>query len=408
MIRISKTSPDIFSGWLRRYIDIYSRTRFPVSYQALCGIWALSTVVGRKAVIEQPGFRMFPPQNIMLFGDSGVGKSMSLEKAYDLVDQIIIQEERPEFFLSDSVEITEAGLHHGWAKMQSDLGIGFIEGAMMSDEIKGILTKRTGTENMQLYLMKCAAQKNVDLTTKTDGKVIVRNVTVGFAFCSSIQFLRQTISADDFGGGFMHRFLCAHETQKQRMHAATEPTDQEKASLAEDARAIWANAPTEMAISKAVMNRVRAIESVAEDRPLVNKHLKGFWQRFAGFSLKIAGILALSDSIDSGDFEITTEHLDTAEQWIRRSLYPPLEELVVEMGKSDAEKRVMDVGDDLFAAGIEGIPMSLMLRMLPGATRKAKQEALGLLTEMGMARIEDGGRRVVHPRGSILDAEVTA
>lgn len=392
MIRTSQVDPETFSGWLADYVKVGSRTRFPVSFQALSGVFALSSIVGRKCGLRRSGYTLWPPTSILLLGHSGVGKSASLMIARSVVEAGVDGVDRPEFLINHAFEQTTSGLHARWAQHQADRGLGFLEGISTANELKSILARRTGTENASQFLIEACEHKNLTTFTLGRGECTVKNMTIAFGFCSPVHYLRSAVSIDDFGGGLMHRFLIAHETQKQEVEEG-EVRGEDVMSLALRARSLWEDAPLYAEVDPAAENRLNAIRNSSEHRKYSSVHLSGFWNRYDAIVAKVGLIFAISD----GEFRVKVEHVDRAELFLRRSLYPPVEELVQELSHGPRERALYDIGDDLYMAGDDGLPISEVLRRLPGTSMRSKNEALELMKTLGIAVVVNG--RVIHAKG---------
>jgi len=374
-------SPSMFPGWIGRYVSAMEGTRFPASFHALTGIFVLTVTVGRRARLQRDGYVLWPPMSILLLGHSGVGKSASLTLGRDMLSHVVQLDERPAFILEHALEYTPSSLIQEWRDKQEDLALSYLEGAVTANELKAILKERTGNENASQFLIEACEHRDLTSKTVSRGTRTVKGVTVAFAFCSSLPYLRQSLTADEFGGGLMHRFLIAHEVKKAPIESAS-PDPETLARLAAELRDIWQGSPEEMVLGKDGVAALRRCRDRGEDRKYTNGHLSGYWNRYDAIVAKIALAFALADEVKV----ISAAHVDGAAEFLDDFLYPPMEALVHELSHGQRERRLIDLADDLSLSGETGVPRGEFLRRLPGTTMRARHEALSLMEELGLAR----------------------
>lgn len=370
--------PSAFAnGWLKEYMDTTRCLRFPPSYQFLCGLFALSAVVGRRASLRVGGFRLFPPLSIILMGSSGVGKSKSLEVARGVVRQAA--EDREGFVVLHASHFTSRGLMDRWMAEQNRSGLSYLEGIVTVNEASAILTEKTGTETMAQWLIDLLEHGDVEDVTGVRGHSIVKNATVALGLCSTVEYMRKAIKVEQFAGGFMHRFLIAHELRRPSTEGGS-LDHQALAMLGESLRAIREEAPEEMEVSKEAAVFIDMTARKAEDRSLTSAYMTGFWNRFGVMVAKVGGLLAISD----GDWVLRRGHCEAAEAFIRRFIYPPLDALVAEMSYGPKQAALFRLADDLYLAGEGGIDRAKFERGIPGTSLRQISEAMEFLKRMGL------------------------
>jgi len=338
--------------WLDRYCTITRRTRFPVSFHLLCGIFAMTAVVGRRCRLDLPDVALYPPFSIILIGTSGVGKSKSMNHALKILNYVATHGGFP-FFVADELSGTPSGLINRWVKWQreGEPGDGApLEGAYTCDEMGALVAPITGSENVDKFLMKSLEQDRIEHTTASKGTRIIRQMTISFGFCTTIIDLRKKMDATSFADGFMHRFLIAYERVKPDTDSGN-ITDKEVHDLAEEAIAIREGAPNVMTIPPATWEYVKALKNLTEEKTYSVAGLSGFWNRYPGYAAKLGAARALSD----GRYELTIEDVDAGLALIDNFLYPPLEELVNELSAPPKMRVMWSIADDLMVAGREGM-----------------------------------------------------
>lgn len=378
MIETTRDPRALLTGWLADYVDLASGTRFPPSFQALCGILALSTIVGRKAVIKQAGYRLWPPQSIILLGLSGVGKSKSLWLAKQVLRAA--SDGRPGFVVQQASFFTPAGLMQAWKDVQERDGVGILEGAVIVNEASAILTRKTGNETVSQWMIDVLEhEESAGDFTKSSGSRAVSGLTVAFGMASTVDYLRRSVSVDQFAGGFMHRFLIAHETKRP---AAEErhPTAPELAQLADQAAVIADQAPDELEVTAPTRSLVKTISARGEGRSIDSSFLSGFWNRLGASSLKLGGTFALSE----GRGTVTPEDVERGEALLANYLYPPVELLVQEMAHGGKKLDLFRLADDLYYIGAKGLSRERLMKRLPASSEKSALELIDFMEASGL------------------------
>ena len=90
MIRETEITPELVReivkpGFLDDYLRITYVTRWPLQFRFMCGIYAISSIIGRRCMVSIPGWSSYPPVWIFLLGTSGIGKSQGLDQAYEVL-----------------------------------------------------------------------------------------------------------------------------------------------------------------------------------------------------------------------------------------------------------------------------------------------------------------------------------
>lgn len=389
MIETTGDFSDHLSGWLRRYVEVTESSRFPVSFRALTGINTLSSLVGRKAAIISGNFILYPPVSILLLGLSGVGKSKTMQLGRQVAASAV-GDGRAGFFLHTASNFTPAGLMEFWRGMQEEHNVGTLEGIVYINEASAILTSRTGSETVSQWMIDILEHSGtVTDFTKSAGKREISGVTVSFAMASTVDYLRKAISVDQFAGGFMHRFLIAHET-KRPLSEEGEVEQEAIEGLAQEAAQIADEAPEVMKVSPEARVRIRGIVGRSEDRVLESAHLSGFWNRLGMMTLKLAGIFALSDERE----EISDSDVERAETILTGFIYKPLAALVREMEAPGKKVDLYRLADDLFFRGEKGMLLDEFTKRLPTHARAAGQEMLDFMESSGLLAYSRSRKKV--------------
>jgi len=375
----------MFTGedtWLDRYCQAAHHARFPMSYHLLSGIFALTTAVGRRARIKLPGFVLWPPVSVLLIGESGAGKTKSLKIAREVLHAVKNNTQDP-FYLCHEGDWTPSGLIDLWRLYQSQGNPGFnvpLEGAYTCDEAGTVLKKATGKEGAANFLINILEHEDYTTTTASRGRRVVSDIALGFGLTTTVSDLRESLSADIFSGGFMHRFMIAHEIKKPNYNSDGDVPEDLKRDLATEALDIRANAPDNIKIPEGTLIEFRAMENRSEERCFPMACLHGFWNRFPGYAVKLGVARALSDHRDT----VTPDDLRAGEALVEKFLYGPLAELVEEISAGAKQKEMYRISDDLYAAGPEGLTSIQVEKKIGPMSTKAIEQFTGYMVRIGL------------------------
>lgn len=377
-------------SWLDRYCTIARHRRFPMSYHLLTGIWVLSTIMGRRCRIALPECNLYPPISILLIGESGVGKSAASKMGWAVLKSAKLQAPFP-LFLEQGYNWNPAALITQWVKWQLDdpdkargPGAGEpLEGTIFNKECGTLFQKSTGHEHATNFLIEAHEHDTMNDLTVSKGLRLVYDVTVSFCFNTTISDMRASVDANVFSGGLMHRLLIAHELDRPTWDTNWTFPEQALRDLSTTAIAIRDGVPekgtADLDIASDVRLRYGAIQNRAEDDPMDMMCLKGFWNRFAGMAMKLAAVRAFSDS----RYDVTVEDIDAADHLLRKFIYPPLVELIMELSARPKQKLLYAIADDVYARGRYGHSTMWLLRRL-GVDATGGDKLITQMVQMGL------------------------
>jgi len=378
-------------GWVGDYIHVVKDTRFPLSFHFLAGLWALTSLVGRKGRLRRPGFDLYPPVSIMLLGDSGVGKSSTMNLALRGVIQPA-SKDRIGFFCPDSPRVTERGLIKPWEKAQQG-GVDRIEGAYGFPEAKSLLGKRVGAESIMQFLIDCLDHGSKYDSTGVYGEIPLRNITISLCVCSTLDPLRESVSPGEFvDGGFVHRFLVAHEIHRPQDVVEGLVDEGALERLAVRARGLASRVPEELTISDGAIKLLNTFRQQSEDRAYDVSSLAGFWNRLSTMAAKLGMAFAISEET----WEVSKAHVERAEKFLRGHIYPPLRALVLELSYDKGTRRIFKVSEDLFYSKDKGIALTEVHSRLGAGGLKQAQERLALMKDLNLVVVR--GKQAFHPQ----------
>jgi hypothetical protein len=192
-------------------------------------------------------------------------------------------------------------------------------------------------------------------------------------------------------GGFVHRFILAHEIHRPQEIEEVRPDPGALKSLADRARGIWERAPQEVVLSKEADKLLKTYKEQAEDRSYDVSSLAGFWNRLGNMAAKLALGFALSEE----SWVISEEHVRRAEKFLRGHVAPPLRALVLELGFEKGTRRIFKVSEDLYYAKEKGILVKELVGRLGVNSVKQVTERTDLMKSMGL--LIQVGDRAYHP-----------
>ncbi len=380
------TDHQMFTGadnWLDRYVQAAKHARFPLSYHLLSGIFALTTTIGRRGRIKLPGFVLWPPVSVLLIGESGTGKTKSLKIAREVL-QLVKQNIQDPFFIMHEDDWTPSGLIDQWRIWQSQGEPGFnrpLEGAYTCDEAGTVLKKSTGKEGAANFLINTLEHDNLARTTASRGRRVVQDICIAFGLTTTVSDMRDSLSGEIFAGGFMHRFMISHEIEKPSWGESDGDVPEEvKRELALEALAIREDCPDDMEIQAATLLAFEALENKSEARHFPLACMRGFWNRFPGYAMKLGAARALSDH----RYSITVEDLEAGERLVEEFLYKPLVELVEEISSSPKQKLMYKISDDLYAAGPAGLSVIEVERKVGPISGKGGAQFIDHMQRIGL------------------------
>lgn len=379
-------------GWLGRYVEWASGgNNFPLSFHLLSGLFALSTVMGRKAQVPFHGDTLRLPQSVLLLGPSAVGKSQTLYRAGRLIRDAVhepwnnalgMYNLRPGFVYSEQ-GFTPRGLMNSWSRTQAQQEVDYLEGAHIETEMAKIVTQRKGAENMNTWIISVLEHRDLEDFTGMYGHVRIPNISLAFGFASTMAYLRKALDVDEFSGGLMHRFLIAHETEPRGLVA---PQQGDYEALVEELRQLHASAPEVLGASKHALSHLGRLERVR--RTFSTHQLSGFWGRFSMLTGKIAGAMAIA----SGSGEISKDHVLLASDLLRNHLAPVLEGIVEQLAAPPDQKLMFDLQESLESTGPKGWAAKQLIRKSGKTSQRGQEELLTNMVDMGFAFRGKNGR----------------
>ena len=197
-------------SFLRNYIDFTSGSEVPENYHFWSGVFALSTVVNRQVWINMGQYTLYPNLYIVLLGPPGNGKSLAMDTAQNLVEDIgginfsgdAQTKESLVRYLRDSCPKTITVPN---ADPQVITPI-----AMFATELSHLLGPNSG--HMIDFLTTIYTKDRRYVTqTKNKGDDIIERPFVGLIACTTQDWITTYLKSDIIGGGFTRRVIFVNE-----------------------------------------------------------------------------------------------------------------------------------------------------------------------------------------------------
>jgi hypothetical protein len=196
-------------SFLRNYMDFTSGSEVPDNYHFWSGIFALSAIVNRQVSLSMGQYTLYPNLYVVLLGPPGNGKSLAMDTAQNLVEDIgginfsgdAQTKESLVRYLRDvcAKSIDVAG------KPQVITPI-----AMFATELSHLLGPNSG--HMIDFLTTIYTKDKQYVTrTKNKGDDIIERPFVGLIACTTQDWITTYLKSDIIGGGFTRRVIFVNE-----------------------------------------------------------------------------------------------------------------------------------------------------------------------------------------------------
>lgn len=377
--------------FLHDYLYYMSRLETPLIYDLACGLWLLSTVVGRTLKINRPKAPVYLNTYFIICAEAGITrKSTAIRMAENVLREVDIPDLRlytssttPEAML-DTMSITSAQTGRTHAGILVSELVTFMGRESYAGGMPGILT--------DLY-----DAPQVRTIERIKGQRVLKNVYVTFLAGSTPSWLIRAINPDVIEGGFTSRCLFVIAERRKQLVAWPQEDDERGDLVRGLARQL------EDIRAKALKYSERGIDLLPgamkyfvewyNDRIVEapDSFTASFNAREDHHVLRLAGLLSVSD----GSLMISEHHLINAIKLITH-----FKTTAAQMFSTDSkEEEKLTAGIDklrqeLIKAGELGIPHTALLykvrNALPTTQLKYALEIMHELRMVDQFIVKDG------------------
>lgn len=198
------------------FLDAYLRwnapLETPLAYDFWCGMWLLSSAIGRQIHIPRPGAPVYLNLYIVLCADAGITrKSTAVARAMETYNAVGLANCRK----TVTGSITPEAFTTSLALQSRDRGTG--EASLVSSELVRLLGREAYSGNMPgllTDLYDCPTERTVERS----GSVVhtITNVHITFLGASTAAWLARAINPDVVEGGFTSRCLFIVDEKRKR------------------------------------------------------------------------------------------------------------------------------------------------------------------------------------------------
>lgn len=383
--------------FLSRYMRMMEAQETPESYDFWCGVWAISSVLGRVVTIARPRAPIYMNWYVLLVADSGVTrKSTAVRSAASLVrpilptDSTIIEAKTT----PEMLEMTLCNASNLYGHAHTTIAISelvtFLGKERYAQHMPGLLTDLYDSPNMR-----------AGGGTIARGPATAKDVYVTFLSASTPAWLLRAVNPDVVEGGFTSRCIFVVAQKRKRRIAWPDETDMTDttASLREQLKEFRSMAVRVHQIQiheRAKQTFTKWYTSKPESKDVFRN---SFESREDAHVLRLAGILAIND----GTWVISSYHVKVAIKLINDAKERGA---MIFAGSGSMTKTMIVVDklrDQLIGAGVNGVTQSditIHLRShAPAATIKV---ILAIMHELGMVQKFEGVRQPKGGRAPVI------
>lgn len=387
--------------FLHDYLYYMSKLETPLIYDLACGMWLLSTVVGRTLKINRPKAPVYMNTYFIICAEAGITRKST---AIRMAEQVLQRVEVPDMKVFTSSTTPEAMLD---TMSIISAQAGRTHAAILVSELVTFMGREAYAGGMPGILTDLYDAPQVRTVERVKGSRLLKNVYVSFLAGSTPSWLIRAINPDVIEGGFTSR--CLFVIAERRKQLVAWPQDDEGQR----------NIVLELA-NKLQAIRAKALKYSERGIDLLPGAMKAFVEWYneriveapdsftASFNaredhhvLRVAGLLSISD----GSLMISEHHILQAIKLVNHFKTTAAQMFTVD--NKEAEK--LTAGIDrlrrtLIEAGELGITQTALMfkirRYLPAAQMKYALELMHELRMVDQFIISTANKKTTVWRGT--------
>lgn len=196
-------------SFLQNYLNFTSGSEVPENYHFWSGVYALSAIVNRQVWLPMGQYTLYPNLYVVLLGPPGNGKSLAMDTAQTLVEDV------GGINFSGDAQTKESLVRYlrDNCKKVLDVSGSLIEItpiAMFATELSHLLGPNSG--HMIDFLTTIYTKDRRYVTrTKNKGDDVIERPFVGLIACTTQDWITTYLKSDIIGGGFTRRVIFVNE-----------------------------------------------------------------------------------------------------------------------------------------------------------------------------------------------------
>lgn len=197
-------------SWFKDYMAVWPLAEPPRSYILFAAMAMFGAALGRRVYFGQDFRKLWPMLNMLLIGQSGLGKSTSIEMAQPLL-YTLPKIEQPQFIVGGATP----------EKLHADL-LPNPHAVLFASELANFFNKQDYNAALIPYVTELLDYKPVEKRSKSGGLIRIEEPSVAVVGGSTVEWLQDQLPDTAVSGGFLARFLIIEEDTKARKVASPE------------------------------------------------------------------------------------------------------------------------------------------------------------------------------------------
>lgn len=378
--------------FLHDYLYYMSRLETPLIYDLCCGLWLLSTAVGRMIKINRPKAPVYMNTYFIICAEAGITRKST---AIRMAENVLYEAKIPELQVFTSSTTPESMLDKmSIISAQS----GHTHSAILVSELVTFMGREAYSGGMPGVLTDLYDAPQIRTIERMKGSRVLKNVYVSFLAGSTPSWLIRAINPDVIEGGFTSRCLFVIAERRKQLVAWPQEDDGDKdivSKLAKSLQAIRAKAQKHCNTGIDLLpGAMKAFVAWYNERIVEapDSFTASFNAREDHHVLRMAGLLCVSD----GSFMISEHHLVQAIKLVNHLKLTAAD--MFSVGSKDEERLAAGIDklrQELIKAGELGITQTALMfkvrNVLPAAQMKYTLDIMHELQMVDQFRIADTG-----------------
>lgn len=366
----------------------------PREYDFVCGLWCLSTALGRNVVVARPRAQVHLNMYVILVSESGIlRKSSSIAAAMSIVRTYLQQSKTPMLLIESKIthgemlsELSRHTREHGESKM-----------VLVASELAAMLGRGTSVSGVPALLTDmydCPAERVGGGSLHT-GATHLSNVYANFIAGSTPSWLGTAVRPEIIAGGFTSRCFFVAGRSRKKLIAWPEERDDtaERAELVASLTGVVNESKSFPRIGITDTAKKSFAEWYGARATHRDIYRESFESREDGHVLRVAGLVAANEQ----QWQINDDHIRRAISVVKAwKQYGT--ELFTDTKADGSDTRLLrKLRGEILAAGNNGISQSALYRGLglSGGRGVEMRSIISVLHELDMIKVTEEAQ----PRG---------